>query len=73
MRCYQIETLEDTQQYSKEEIEAIIGDELVCLHQENKRLRTPSPNAGTNDQTKGGNEKSSNHAATNCARKSNPI
>jgi hypothetical protein len=39
MRCYQIETLEDTQQDSKEEIEAIIGDELVCLPQENKRLR----------------------------------
>jgi hypothetical protein len=33
------ETQEDLQQDSEEEIEAVIEDELECLHQENERLR----------------------------------
>jgi hypothetical protein len=33
------ETQDDQQQDSKEEIEAIIEDELTCLYQENERLR----------------------------------
>jgi hypothetical protein len=33
------EAQEDQQQDSKEEIEAIIEDELACLRQENERLR----------------------------------
>jgi hypothetical protein len=35
----EIEAQEDQQQDSKEEIEAIIEDELACLHQENECLR----------------------------------
>jgi hypothetical protein len=29
----------DEQQDSEEEIEVVIEDELVCIHQENERLR----------------------------------